>query len=62
MSSAGRAPELEPEPERSPQLPGASNADLDLLRDDGASAPSIAAGDDAVAARVIDDDDLAPAL
>jgi type IV secretion system protein VirD4 len=62
VSSAGRAPELQPEQERSPQLPGASDADLDLLRDDEASAPSIAAGDAAVAARVIDDDDLAPAL
>lgn len=61
VSSAGRAPELEPEPERSPQLAGASDADLDLLRDDEASAPSIAAGDDTAAVRVIDDD-LGPVL
>jgi type IV secretion system protein VirD4 len=62
VSSAGRAPELVPEQERTPQLPGTSDADLDLLRDDEASTPSIAAGDEAAGARVIDDDDLAPAL
>ena len=61
VSSAGRLPEPVPAHEWAPELAAASDADLDLLRDDEAM-PSIGAGDDAVTGRTIDDDDLAPVL